>query len=122
MCHSAVEIFDSIAHAAITSRCRIQTSVHNLYTHAAGVGSHLHNVRLDLFIDAVFRGDEDDRHQIIDQCDGSVFHFCSGVPLRVNVADLLHLEGPLQGYGVVVAPAEEETVVRVAIDLTSKEL
>ena len=53
---------------------------------------------------------------LLDERDRPVLEFARGVSLRVEVGDLLHLEGPLEGDRVVGIPAdEEEGLTRVVL-------
>ena len=81
----------------------------------AAPGADLLDVGDHLLVLAVAGGDEDHRHAVVDQGDRAVLHLRRGHPLGVDVADLLELESPLEGDGVVVAPAEEEPVLAFGV-------
>ncbi len=59
----------------------------------------------------VARGENDDRQILVDQGVGAVLHFAGGVPLGVNVGDLLQLQSAFEGDGVVDAAAEVKKVI-----------
>src|SRR5205807_8410796 len=80
--------------------------------HAAAARLHLFHVGHDLLVDRVLRREEDHRHEVIDQRDRAVLHLGRGVTLRVDVGDLLELEGPFERHREVVAAAEVEDVAR----------
>src|SRR5260221_2993229 len=43
------------------------------------------NIRNNLFVRSILRGDEYHRHFFIDQCDRAVFHFCSRVAFGMDI-------------------------------------
>src|SRR5438552_18228063 len=80
--------------------------------HAAAACLHLFHVGHDLLVDRVLRREEHHRHEVIDQRDRAVLHLGRGVTLRVDVGDLLELEGPFERHREVVAAAEVQDVAR----------
>ena len=71
---------------------------------------HLLHVGDDLLIHGVPGRDDDHRHQLVDQRDGTVFHLGRRIPLRVDIGDLFELECPFQRDREVVTAAEIEGV------------
>ena len=69
-------------------------------------GPHLGHVAQDLFVGAVARAEKDHRHVLIDESDRAVLHLGGRVALRMNVGDLLELEGTLQRHREIEAPAQ----------------
>ncbi len=59
------------------------------------------------------RRQEYHRHFFINEGDGAVLHFGSGVTFGVDIGDLLQLEGPFQGYGEIEAAAKIKKVFRL---------
>jgi hypothetical protein len=57
------------------------------------------HVRHGLFEDAVVRGDDDDRHRLVDQRDRAVLQLAGGIALGVDVGDFLQLQRPFQASG-----------------------
>src|SRR5438874_2819345 len=80
--------------------------------HPAAAGLHLLHVGYDLLVDGVLRREEDDRHEIVDQGDRAVLHLGRGIALRLEVGNLLELEGALERHRKVVAPPEVEHLAR----------
>ncbi len=56
------------------------------------------------------RHDRDDRHRFVDEGDGAVLHLPRGIPLGVDVGDLLQLERALERDGIVDAPPEVQKI------------
>ena len=54
-----------------------------------------------LAVERVGRGDDDDGHVLINQCQRAVLHLSGEDALAVHQGDFLHLESPLNGGGVV---------------------
>src|SRR2546426_12198106 len=50
-------------------------------------------------------------HAPVDESDGPMLHLSSRIPLGVNVRDLLELERPFEGQGVMEAAPEVEEVI-----------
>ena len=57
------------------------------------------------------RGDDDDRHGLVDQRDRAVLEFAGWITFRVDVADLLELQGAFQRQRKARAAAEIEHVL-----------
>ena len=66
------------------------------------------------WVRGVLCGDADAGERLVDEGVGAVLHFAGGVAFGVDVADLLELEGTLEGDGVVDAAAEKEEVLDIA--------
>src|SRR5215471_6662528 len=72
--------------------------------------AHFLDVAHHAVVPRIPRGEGDHGHPLVDEGNGTVLHLAGGVALRVDVGDLLELEGSLQGDGIVEAAAEEEEV------------
>ena len=59
---------------------------------------HLFDIGHDLGVHRVPRGNEHHRHVLVDQRDGAVLHLGRGIPLGVDVGDLLQLERAFQRH------------------------
>ena len=70
-------------------------------------GSTLHHVADDLVIERGPGGDGDQRTLGVKQGDGPVLELAGGITLRVDVADLLELQSPLEGDREPRAPPHE---------------
>ena len=79
--------------------------------HPPAARPNLFDVRDDLLINAVLRGDEDDRHEVVDQGDRAVLHLGRRVAFGVNVGDFLQLERALERHREIVPPPEVQHVV-----------
>mgnify|MGYP000125909232 CR=1 FL=1 len=66
---------------------------------------HFLNIAEYFFVGTILCGNKDHWHLLVNQGDRTVLHFCSRITLRVDVGDLLQLQGPFQGYGEVVPSA-----------------
>merc|ERR1719359_1131552 len=65
---------------------------------------HLFDVGLDVVKSRIrARSDKHNRHELIDECDGSMLHFSSGVALCMNVRHFLALHCALKGDGEIEA-------------------
>ena len=71
---------------------------------------HLFDVRHDLRVHRVPRGDEDHRHVLVDERDRPVLHLRRGIALGVDVGDLLELERALERHREVDAASQVERV------------
>jgi hypothetical protein len=60
-------------------------------------GFDLFEITGDLLVRRSFRGDGDDRHARVDECDRSVLHLSSRIPFGVDIRNLLEFERSLQG-------------------------
>src|SRR3989442_10416083 len=80
---------------------------------AAAPRPHLLHVRDDLGINLVGGRHKDDRHVRVDQRDGAVLHLRRGIALRVDITDLLELEGTLQRDREVHAASQIQRVGRI---------
>ena len=80
---------------------------------AAFPGLDLLNVTDRLFVDAVGRGDGDNRHLLVDQGNGSVLHFGGRIPLGMDVGDLLEFQSSFQSHGIVISPPQVDEIAGI---------
>src|SRR5438552_10726607 len=76
----------------------------------AVAGAHLLDVAEHPVVGAVAGHQRDDRQPIGDERDRAVLHLAAGVPLGVDVRDLLQLERALERDRELEAPAQEQEV------------
>src|SRR2546422_367909 len=77
---------------------------------AAAPRLHLLHVRQNLLIYGVLRRHEYHRHVGVDQRDRPVLHLGGGISLRVDVADLLELEGTFERHREIHTASQVEKV------------
>ena len=74
------------------------------------------NVAHELVVEHVLRGDDHHGHLVVDEGDGAVLHFGSGVSFGMDIADFLELQRTFEGYGIVVTATQVKEVVGVGED------
>src|SRR5262252_2973917 len=72
--------------------------------------AHFLDVAHHAVVARVTRSEGDDGHPLVDERDGPVLHLAGGVAFRVDVGDLLELEGSLEGDRKLQPAAEAEEV------------
>ena len=85
--------------------------------HLAVASPDLLDITDHLGVDRIAGGNADHGHLLIDQGDRAMLHLAGGVAFGVDVADLLELEGPLQGDGIVDLPPQEEGITDAMVAL-----
>src|SRR5207247_7397275 len=93
-------VFDTLRHP------RVSGVAHR--DHAAVTGPHLLYVGDHAVVGGISRRQHYHGHPLVDQRDGTVLHLTGGVPLGVDVGDLLELERTLERTRVLDPAAEEE--------------
>ena len=79
--------------------------------HPRAAGLYLHHIADRLIQQRQIGSHSDHRRSLADQGDGAVLQLTGGIGLRVDVADLLQLQAPLQGQCVVQITADEEHIL-----------
>ena len=79
--------------------------------HPRAAGLYLHHIADRLIQQRQIGSHSNHRRSLADQGDGAVLQLTGGIGLRVDVADLLQLQAPLQGQCVVQITADEEHIL-----------